>query len=109
MTIYDLPRPPRIVGPDIKPEEALQRIAAWADGLQAKLQDIVDTLARQSVQRGEPLQLVQASASELNAASKYRAGGEPRLVFCHDEAGGAVVVFSDGTSWRRVTDRAVVS
>ena len=31
------------------------------------------------------------------------------LVFVTDEAGGAVVAFSDGTDWRRVTDRAVVS
>jgi Protein of unknown function (DUF2793) len=30
-------------------------------------------------------------------------------VMVPDEAGGAVLAFSDGTSWRRVTDRAVVS
>lgn len=32
-----------------------------------------------------------------------------RWVFVSDEAGGAVPAFSDGTNWRRVTDRAVVS
>lgn len=26
-----------------------------------------------------------------------------------DEAGGAVIAFSDGSNWRRVTDRAFVS
>ena len=26
-----------------------------------------------------------------------------------DESGGAVLAFSDGTDWRRVTDRAIVS
>ena len=31
------------------------------------------------------------------------------LIFVTDEAGGAVLAFSDGTNWRRVTDRAVVS
>lgn len=31
------------------------------------------------------------------------------LVFCSNESGGAVVAFSDGTNWRRVTDRAVIS
>lgn len=31
------------------------------------------------------------------------------LVVCSDEAGGAVLCFSDGTNWRRVTDRAVIS
>jgi hypothetical protein len=29
--------------------------------------------------------------------------------FCTDEIGGAVLVFGDGTNWRRVTDRAIVS
>ena len=29
--------------------------------------------------------------------------------YCSDETGGAVIVFSDGTNWRRSTDRAVAS
>lgn len=32
-----------------------------------------------------------------------------RMIYISDEAGGAVPAFSDGTNWRRVTDRAVVS
>ncbi len=32
-----------------------------------------------------------------------------RLVYVSDESGGPVPVFSDGTNWRRVTDRAIVS
>lgn len=35
--------------------------------------------------------------------------GAGTLVYVSDEAGGAVPAFSDGTDWRRVTDRAVVS
>lgn len=31
------------------------------------------------------------------------------LIFVSDEAGGAVPAFSDGTNWRRVTDRVIVS
>jgi hypothetical protein len=31
------------------------------------------------------------------------------LIYVSDEAGGAVPAFSDGVSWRRITDRAVVS
>lgn len=34
------------------------------------------------------------------------AGG---LVFVSDETGGAVPAFSDGTDWRRCTDRQIVS
>ena len=30
-------------------------------------------------------------------------------IYVSDESGGAVLAFSDGTNWRRVTDRAVVS
>lgn len=32
-----------------------------------------------------------------------------RIIYVSDEAGGAVIAFSDGSNWRRVTDRAVVS
>lgn len=32
-----------------------------------------------------------------------------QMIFVSDEAGGAVVAFSDGSDWRRVTDRNVVS
>lgn len=38
--------------------------------------------------------------------SAVPAGG---LVYVSNEAGGAVVAFSDGTNWRRLTDRAIVS
>ena len=31
------------------------------------------------------------------------------LIFVSDDVGGAVLAFSDGTSWRRVTDRAVIA
>lgn len=32
-----------------------------------------------------------------------------REFYCSNESGGAVPVFGDGTNWRRVTDRAVIS
>ena len=35
--------------------------------------------------------------------------GAGAIIYVSDEAGGAVIAFSDGTSWRRVTDRAIVS
>lgn len=34
---------------------------------------------------------------------------EGATIYVSDESGGAVIAFSDGTNWRRVTDRAVVS
>lgn len=32
-----------------------------------------------------------------------------QMVFCVNDTGGAIPAFSDGTDWRRVTDRAVIS
>lgn len=34
---------------------------------------------------------------------------KPAMIFVSDETGGAVPAFSDGTNWRRTTDRAIVS
>lgn len=34
---------------------------------------------------------------------------QPGMIFVSDESGGAVPAFSDGTNWRRVTDRAVIT
>lgn len=31
------------------------------------------------------------------------------MIYVSDESGGAVPAFTDGTNWRRVTDRAIVS
>ncbi|MGB0658178.1 MAG: hypothetical protein ACPGOS_03845 [Gammaproteobacteria bacterium] len=32
-----------------------------------------------------------------------------QMIYVSDETGGATMAFSDGTNWRRITDRAVVS
>lgn len=40
------------------------------------------------------------------SASTAGAGG---MIHVSNEAGGAVLAFSDGTNWRRVTDRAIIS
>ena len=31
------------------------------------------------------------------------------MVFCTNETGGSIPAFYDGTNWRRVSDRAIVS
>lgn len=48
----------------------------------------------------------QTAKSALPSAATVGAG---TLFLVTDEAGGAVIAFSDGADWRRVTDRAVVS
>ena len=45
------------------------------------------------------------TVATLPSASTYTG----RLIRVSDETGGHTVAFSDGTSWRRVQDRSVVS
>ena len=45
------------------------------------------------------------TVATVPAAATY-----PRaIIYVSNETGGAVLAFSDGSDWRRVTDRAVVS
>lgn len=52
---------------------------------------------------GDYVQLPSYTVATLPAVA---AGG---MIYVSDETGGAVVAFGDGTNWRRVTDRAIVS
>lgn len=45
------------------------------------------------------------TVSTLPTASSYPRG----IIYVSNEAGGATLAFSDGSDWRRVQDRAVVS
>ena len=51
------------------------------------------------------LKLVSKTVSTLPTASLWTGA----LIYVSDETGGAVPAFSDGVSWRRVSDRVVVS
>lgn len=53
-----------------------------------------------------PVRVASFSIAGLPPASASGAGA---IVHVSDESGGAVLAFSDGTNWRRVTDRAMVS
>ena len=52
-----------------------------------------------------PFYLTSYKKSDLPSASDYTAA----LIYVTDEIGGAVPAFSDGTNWRRITDRVIVS
>lgn len=54
---------------------------------------------------GVAVKLPNHTVSTLPDAAKNTYG----LVIVTDEAGGCVPAFSDGTNWRRVTDRNIVS
>ncbi len=53
-----------------------------------------------------PVRVGSFTVATLPSASAAGAGS---IIFVSDEAGGAVLAFSDGSDWRRSTDRAVVS
>ena len=70
------------------------------------LQDFFDDLIiKLNVNLGESFVLPAYTVAALPSASKSVGG----LIYVSDETGGAVTAFSDGTNWRRTTDRAVVS
>ena len=63
-----------------------------------------DLTASASLLMGGRLFLAAYAVAGIPSASP--SGG---MIYVNNEAGGAVPAFSDGTNWRRVTDRAVVS
>ena len=54
---------------------------------------------------GGPVEFPQYTVSGVPDASAYTG----HMVYVSNETGGSVMAFSDGTNWRRITDRAVIS
>lgn len=52
-----------------------------------------------------PVRIASYTVATVPPATDYTQG----IIYVSDEAGGATVAFSDGTNWRRVQDRAVIS
>ena len=53
----------------------------------------------------QPLILAAYTVAALPAANEWLYG----LIYVTNETGGAIPAFSDGTNWRRFSDRAIVS
>ena len=106
----DLPQVPR-TDERLPLEIQLRELQTWAQQFRENMLEIVREFDTTFERRGEPPVMPHTTVAELVAGVKYRAGGsgEGRLVYAQDEAGGPVPAFSDGTVWRRCTDRAVVS
>jgi hypothetical protein len=82
-----------------------QGIPAQPDGVGA-----IDALNVVVERTGGPMFAAMRLPSYAKAALPSATDYHPGLVFVSDEAGGAVIAFSDGAgNWRRVTDRAIVS
>jgi hypothetical protein len=54
---------------------------------------------------GGPVEFPQYQVAGVPSASAYTG----HMIYVSNESGGSVMAFSDGTNWRRMTDRAVIS
>lgn len=52
-----------------------------------------------------PIRLASYTVATVPTAADFPEG----VIYVSDESGGAVIAFSDGSNWLRVTDRAVIS
>lgn len=66
--------------------------------------DIIAPTARLDV--GGAVKVKSYTVAGVPSAATNGAGA---MIYVSNETGGAVIAFSDGTNWRRVTDRAVIS
>lgn len=106
MSVENTPLPPAPITVDITiktPDGLFERFApAWINWFNL-LRTMVSTLL------DNPTFVGAAGLPSYVVAGLPLAAPAGRLIYVSDEAGGAVPAFSDGTNWRRVTDRAIVS
>lgn len=69
-------------------------------------------LARQLKDLDRRLRTIEKNGGAINTytvASLPEVTGKEKRIFVSDEVGGFTLAFTDGSDWRRVQDRAVVS
>lgn len=75
--------------------KALRALQLYLDDITQRLNDFL---------LGDRVRLTSYVVADIPAATTSIG-----LIFVSDETGGAVPAFSDGTNWRRCTDRNIVS
>lgn len=111
-----LPKPPQPpVNIDDETRQYIEDVYTWQESLIRAVQDALNGLELRTMKRGEPLYLPSATVAELTTQTpqKFRSGLGPdglyKMVYVLDETGGAQPAVTDGTDFRRLTDRAVIS
>lgn len=66
---------------------------------------LLNTLLTATTAPNKPTPLLSSTVTLVPDATLY----EGNVIYVSNEAGGKVLAFSDGTNWRRVTDRAIIS
>jgi len=84
-------------------QKATQEFQVYLDDLESLLNKAIDDIA--ALQVVDP----QVDLIGYTVATLPTVTATPGLIFVSDETDGSVPAFSDGVSWRRVTDRAIVS
>ena len=103
---------PRLPAPPPGTDAAMQ---AWANEVCRLLERFMAEALRDFQTIGNPAIIPPATVAELTSATapKFRPltpqQGGSALVFCTNAASGAIPCFNDGTNWRRVDDRTVVT
>lgn len=93
---------PSLAGWDARVQQALELLAPLHDLYNGST--LILTTHSTYMELKKPIQL--ASYAKASLPSVSPAG---QMIYVTDETGGAVPAFSDGTNWRRVQDRNVVS
>ena len=80
---------------------ASERLQLFLDDLQQRLNDFL---------LGQAVRIPIYTVASIPSVSENFSSAEfSSLIYVSDETGGAVIAFTDGTNWRRVTARAVVA
>lgn len=79
-------------------------VVSWANETVRLLETYLSDIDRTKQTKGSANRLSVHVKTDLPPASQ-----PGQLIHVSDETGGAVVAFSDGTNWRRMTDRSVVA
>lgn len=82
------------------PNEVFRTLEGYLRDFQTRLIVLAEDHA-DLIDRGQLLSYTVASLPTATVAA--------RMIYVSDETGGAVPAFSDGSNWRRVTDRVVIS
>lgn len=98
---------------------ATELTADWMNAVQNELENVIVTEGGISLNKASNSQLAAALVvvvAKYLIPQSYTVAGVPsaasnprKIIYVSNESGGAVPAFSDGTNWRRVTDRAVIS
>lgn len=76
----------------------------WGLEVVRRLNPFMEEVQATKFGQGQILQVGSFTVANLPSATT-----PGRVIYVSDETGGATLAFSDGTNWRRVQDRAVVS